>query len=170
MEPEISHRCPACGVSVRGKSLFCPQCGRPLKTGATGVGDKAAGATEATTHRKPDAGLNTSVIAPSSNLAETAPGQETVQPKTTSSSNNVNAGVTKPLARDVEERARPASVTSVRRDKVEAKSTPRVEKLRHASSAMLEEASTDPGLRFILVAIVVFLLSLLLLLLNRLLG
>ena len=32
-EPEISRRCPACGVSIRDKALFCPQCGRQLQEG-----------------------------------------------------------------------------------------------------------------------------------------
>src|SRR5438445_6579279 len=35
MTPEISHRCPACGVSIRDfgeRALFCPECGRPLVT------------------------------------------------------------------------------------------------------------------------------------------
>src|SRR5437764_14740703 len=38
MVPEISHRCPACGVSIRDfdeGALFCPECGKPLATGET---------------------------------------------------------------------------------------------------------------------------------------
>src|ERR1700704_4635675 len=37
-QPEISHRCPACGVSIRDfdeGALFCPECGQPLATGET---------------------------------------------------------------------------------------------------------------------------------------
>src|SRR5712671_5678409 len=37
-QPEISHRCPACGVSIRDfdeGALFCPECGKPLATGET---------------------------------------------------------------------------------------------------------------------------------------
>jgi hypothetical protein len=52
----------------------------------------------------------------------------------------------------------------------EGKIGPRVEKLRQASNVMLEEASSDPGLRFVLVALALFLLSMLFLLLNHLLG
>ena len=32
-QPEISHRCPACGVSIRDfdeRALFCAECGKPL--------------------------------------------------------------------------------------------------------------------------------------------
>ena len=29
-EPEIARRCVACGVSVRERAMFCPQCGNPI--------------------------------------------------------------------------------------------------------------------------------------------
>ena len=29
-EPEIARRCVACGVTVRERALFCPQCGNPI--------------------------------------------------------------------------------------------------------------------------------------------
>ena len=29
-EPEIARRCTACGVSVRDRAVFCPQCGNPI--------------------------------------------------------------------------------------------------------------------------------------------
>ena len=35
MVPEISHRCSACGASIRDfgeRALFCPECGQPLVT------------------------------------------------------------------------------------------------------------------------------------------
>src|SRR5438105_12435988 len=35
MTPEISHRCSACGASIRDfgeRALFCPECGQPLVT------------------------------------------------------------------------------------------------------------------------------------------
>ncbi len=61
-------------------------------------------------------------------------------------------------------------VTTAARGMVEEKLSPRVEKLRQASNVMLEEASYDPSLRFVLVAVAVIILSLFLLLLNYLLG
>jgi uncharacterized Zn finger protein (UPF0148 family) len=33
-EPEIARRCSACGVSVRQRAVFCPQCGNPIPQGA----------------------------------------------------------------------------------------------------------------------------------------
>lgn len=29
-EPEIARRCSACGLSVRQRAMFCPQCGNPI--------------------------------------------------------------------------------------------------------------------------------------------
>jgi hypothetical protein len=34
-EPEIARRCTACGVSVRDRAMFCPQCGNPITHGST---------------------------------------------------------------------------------------------------------------------------------------
>ena len=33
-EPEIARRCTACGVSVRDRAMFCPQCGNPVAQSA----------------------------------------------------------------------------------------------------------------------------------------
>jgi hypothetical protein len=142
-----------------------------LKASATSVGGKSAEATEATARAKTDTSLNTSALTPSPNLSETMPGKDALKPESAVVENKRPAvGVTVPLAREVEERAARQRVTTSARDGSEGKKPARVEKLRHASSAMLEEASSDPSLRFVLVAIVVFLLTLLLLLLNHLLG
>ena len=46
----------------------------------------------------------------------------------------------------------------------------RVEKIRHVSSVVIDQASYDPSLRFILVAAVVFILFLLLLILSKVIG
>ena len=46
----------------------------------------------------------------------------------------------------------------------------RVEKIRHVSSVMIDQAAYDPSLRFLLVAAVLFILFLLLLLLSKVIG
>jgi hypothetical protein len=46
----------------------------------------------------------------------------------------------------------------------------RVEKIHHVSSAMLEEASYDPSLRFVLVAVGLFVLFIVLLVLSKVMG
>lgn len=46
----------------------------------------------------------------------------------------------------------------------------RVEKLRHVSSIVIDQAAYDPSLRFLLVAAVMFLLFLILLILSKVIG
>ena len=46
----------------------------------------------------------------------------------------------------------------------------RVEKIRHVSSVVIDQAAYDPSLRFILVAAVIFVLFLLLLILSKVIG
>ncbi len=46
----------------------------------------------------------------------------------------------------------------------------RVEKIRHVSSVVIDQASYDPSLRFLLVAAVLFVLSLVLLILSKVIG
>jgi hypothetical protein len=46
----------------------------------------------------------------------------------------------------------------------------RVEKIRHVSSVVIDQAAYDPSLRFILVAAVIFVLTLLLLILSKVIG
>ncbi len=55
-------------------------------------------------------------------------------------------------------------VKSAARGIVEDNVRPRVEKLRHASSAVFEEAAIDPSLRFVLIALILFILFIVLLL------
>jgi hypothetical protein len=46
----------------------------------------------------------------------------------------------------------------------------RVERIRHVSSVVIEEASYDPSLRFVLVALGLFILFLILLVVTKLMG
>ncbi|HEU4509814.1 MAG TPA: zinc-ribbon domain-containing protein [Pyrinomonadaceae bacterium] len=41
-EPEIARRCSACGVSVRHRASFCPQCGNPIAGAAPDIHDTIA--------------------------------------------------------------------------------------------------------------------------------
>ncbi len=38
-EPEIARRCSVCGVSVRQRATFCPQCGNPIAGQAPDIHD-----------------------------------------------------------------------------------------------------------------------------------
>jgi hypothetical protein len=185
MEPEIARRCQDCGASVRSGSFFCPQCGRPLKAGATNA-DRAAAPGTTPARRKTDTG---EAVAPTRDASGSEPdaaaGIMSAQaisptapppppppaPRGTADEGQGHAEVAGARAdsggggRSTRQR-----VTAAARDVVEEKLSPRVEKLRHASNIMLEEAAYDPSLRFVLVAVAFILLSLLLLLLNYLLG
>ena len=99
-EPEISRRCPHCGVSLRHNAAFCPQCGEK-------IGDQIR-----------------------DTLAPAASGKTGV-------------------AENVHER---------------------VEKIRHVSSVVIDQAASDPSLRFLLVAAVLFVLFLILLILSKVIG
>jgi hypothetical protein len=63
-------------------------------------------------------------------------------------------------------RGRGQRVVGVARDVVEERLAPRVEKLRQASNVVWGEAQDDPNLRFILVAVFLFILALVIILLG----
>ena len=176
MEPEIARRCSDCGAAVRGAAAFCPECGQPLKARAADV-DSAVEVAEMPARRKVEGGTDTPPPAlttqPSSvaaSAASVAPAQEIPSPNAASEERPRVVATTTPLTPETEERSRRQRMTTAARGAVEGKIAPRVEKLRQASSVMLEEASSDPGLRFVLIAIAIFILSGLLFLLNHLLG
>ena len=110
-EPEIARRCTACGVTVRDRAMFCPQCGNPI----------------------PDTPVTTITTA-ADTVIEAAP-----VPKP-------------PPARH--------------QDGVKG----RVEKLRHVSSVVIDQAAYDQSIRFLLVAAALFILFLVLLIISKVLG
>jgi len=110
-EPEIAHRCTACGVSVRRSAAFCPQCGNPI------------------VHQQ------------TTNPAQTVPTQAEDPPPHPTALHGVAENV---------------------RD--------RVEKIRHVSSVVIDQAAYDPSLRFLLVAAVLFLLFIVLVIFSKVLG
>jgi zinc-ribbon domain len=174
MEPEIARRCLDCGASVRGNAVFCPQCGRQLKAGASSGIRSAAEAPDLPARRKTDAVLNASTIdlpesspASASNIAAA---EDAIELDTAGVSHQHAEVVSQNASLDDDGRSKRQRMTAAAREVVEEKLSPRVEKLRQASNVVLEEASYDPSLRFVLVAVVVLVLSLLLLLLNYLLG
>ena len=111
-EPEIARRCTACGVTVRHRAVFCPQCGNPVQ--------QASAAT-------------TTVTTATDTIVDPAPA---------------------------------AAAPPPHHDGIKA----RVEKLRHVSSVMIDQAAYDPSLRFLLVAAVFFVLFLVLLILSKVIG
>ncbi|HEY6187564.1 MAG TPA: hypothetical protein VIW80_07790 [Pyrinomonadaceae bacterium] len=80
----------------------------------------------------------------------------------------VASAATPPAALEADaEMTRRHRVKVAARDAMEGKIAPRVEKMRRASTVMLDEAADDPGLRFVLIAALLILLSLGLVLLSQ---
>ena len=69
-----------------------------------------------------------------------------------------------------EPRTRRQRAVAATRERVEEKILPRVEKVRHASNVVLDEAAYDPSLRFVLIAAALFLLFIVLLVVSHVLG
>ena len=155
-KPEISRRCPSCGGSIRERVFFCSQCGRPTghvtselkRTAPDGKKDSTAAETVTLKESQPDAPAT----------------EETKEPTPVPSAPEGAVARNAPqIARGGFNRAR-----AVARNAVEDDVLPRVEKLRQISSVVIDEASYDPSLRFVLVAAVLFIVFLVILLLSEL--
>ena len=192
-QPEISHRCESCGASIREQAMFCPECGQALtqsyantkpprdeETPKPAVADNEAAtramlletANAATdifnTAEKPSAiaPLETPNVSTANQpAAAVEPAKtETGDQATNSSAAAVSKHGTYEKARDSLHRASTATRGAL------ADNVKRVEKIRHVSTAMFEEASYDPSLRFVLVALGLFVVFLVLLLLSKVMG
>ena len=155
-KPEISRRCPSCGASIRERVFFCSQCGRPTghvtselkRTPADGKKDPTAAETAPLTESQPD----------------TAATVETRQPTQVARAPEAAVARNTPqITRGGFNRAK-----AVARNTVEEDVLHRVEKLRQLSGVVIDEASYDPSLRFVLVAAVLFIVFLVILLLSEL--
>jgi hypothetical protein len=141
--PEISHRCSSCGASVREPAMFCPDCGKPLS--------KPAG--------QPEPQIVAEASAPE---IVKAPADKSVAK--ISQTEPVSKAGTYEKAREGLHRASTATRGAL------ADNVKRVDKIRHVSSVVLEEATYDPSLRFVLVALAIFVVFLVLLLLSKVMG
>lgn len=186
-QPEISHRCPACGVSVRDSdALFCYECGKPLSGKAkksepaeTGevlseaaVADQSQAAPiaeETASDSKTDGEANPPVSEPVVAAADQPP-----ETKSDTALKTDESTSTPPAARrgdKTRERLHRASEVArgVTRGVIEEPAK-RVEKIRHVSTVVIEEASYDPSLRFVLVALGLFVVFVILLVLSKVMG
>lgn len=174
MQPEILHRCSSCGASIREQAMFCPECGKPMAP---------------VSPTEPSA--NASLDAEHPANAET-PGRASPTERVESREGPVSGPSIKPAvarenvkANPVNRRSqagpptepRPRSGTrerlhrasSVARGALED-NVKRVEKIHDISTAMLEEAHYDPSLRFVLVALGLFIVFVILLILSKVMG
>ena len=115
-EPEIARRCAHCGVSLRQRAFFCPQCGH--KTGEA---------------------------------------------------DNRDTQLLEPPSRDVQPHEDPSLTTSALTG-VADNVRDRVEKIKHVSSVVIDQAGYDPSLRFLLVAAALFFIFILLVILSKVIG
>lgn len=163
MIPEISHRCPSCGASVRDfgeRAMFCPECGRDLtKTDAEKDDQEispVAGESAATSDAPQPAPVSSEEAAP----VKAADAEvEAVKTSVVEDRHTARERTRETLHR-ASTRARGAIEDNVKR----------VEKIHHVSSVMFEEAHYDPSLRFVLVALGLFVVFVILLVLSKVMG
>ena len=147
-EPEIDRRCNVCGASVRPRAAFCPQCGQLVAQNKADDTQVDLGETQAIINTDDTVPL---VREPVRDLSETQP---------------LIAAPT--VAQQPPAKPQSQTVSTNASDGKGAKG--RVDKIRKASSVVLDQAAYDPSLRFILVAAGFFLLFLFLLLMSKVLG
>lgn len=149
MSPEISHRCSSCGASIREvDALFCPECGKPLAQNET--------------KSQPQESDNAKVAEAAAEKPSTEPDVVTPPPTDTGAAQHQHR-----IGDKTRERLHRAS--EVARGVIE-EPVKQVEKIRHASTHVIEEASYDPSLRFVLVALGLFIVFVILLVLSKLMG
>lgn len=125
---------------MRKSAMFCPQCGNPIARHQPTDAAQTA----------PTQALHTVTTADDSNqTSQTAPTQA-LHPNPNPNPNPHQHSS-----------ALPAVVENVRE---------RVEKIRHVSSVVIDQAAYDPSLRFLLVAALLFLLFVVLVILSKVLG
>jgi zinc-ribbon domain len=157
MTPEISHRCGSCGASIREPAMFCPECGKALNAVEENSPDGAERQADVAAAVSPSGVVND----PADKLA--APDGSPADRETTKSESHERHGA-REKTRETLHRA-----SSVARGAIEH-NVQRVKKVEHVSAVMLEEASTDPSLRFVLVALGLFLVFIILLVLSKVMG
>ncbi len=169
---EISHRCPSCGASVRDRdALFCPECGKPLSAKPKTTDASAS----PDTFRKPEAGGIVEVSRATSGDEAPAINDPTEPANAAAAAGNTQDDASaQPAHRRGEktrERLHRASEVArgVGRGVIEEPAK-RVEKIRQASTVVIEEASYDPSLRFVLVALGLFVVFVVLLVLSKVMG
>jgi uncharacterized Zn finger protein (UPF0148 family) len=197
-EPEIARRCPTCGASIRQVALFCPQCGNaqpqpqphasadaepqstsketaPLQEAEIAASEKSMSDTIAIERPQEAAETPGHSLLMSATIAvektDETP-QAPANPPSMSDTIAIERPVEKPKA-SASAGVRKAVGGQLQRANtlargVEGDVNRRVQKVRQISSVVLEEAGDDPGLRFVLVAAIVFILFLAIVLLNKL--
>jgi len=155
-DPLIARRCPWCGVAIREQAFFCPQCGKDLTQQQPDFGATIAESATPETKKRDTAELidpaTSKESPPKAAPVQSASPKSRKAPIGQKALGKMGAGIQK--------------ATHVARD-VEGNVVHRVQKLRDASSVVIDEASYDASLRFVLVAAALFILFLVVLLLSK---
>ena len=176
MTPEISHRCPSCGASLRNReALFCHECGKPLSKDAQdaaqpGPADSLSADLALSSKAKESQAAEqriTEAVIDTLNEAPAAEGKHIATAKDSPTPEKSAAAQASRIGDKTRERLHRASAVArgVIEDEVK-----RVEKIRHVSTTIVEEASYDPSLRFVLVALGLFIVFVVLLVLSKVMG
>ncbi len=149
MLPEISHRCSSCGAAVRERdALFCPECGKALKDPSP----------------MPAISESNKIV---ENATAAPESEKPAPPQVETAPSSHPQGIAE-KTRETLHRA--SAVASAAARGVIEEPVKRVERIRHASTHVIEEASYDPSLRFVLVALGLFVVFLILLVLSKVMG
>jgi predicted nucleic acid-binding Zn-ribbon protein len=175
MQPEISLRCSSCGAAVREPAMFCPECGKPLTKASTKAEPPATEISEAaspsSTNSEPSADPEAQASPASVEIAAATADPETVAKATDTPGESGFGHGTRERTRERLQRASTAArgAATAARGALED-NVKRVEKIHHVSTAMFEEAHYDPSLRFVLVALGLFVVFIILLVLSKVMG
>ena len=162
-EPEIARRCPSCGASIREKAFFCPQCGAEIK--------QSSKAETASLHETQEIVRDAVTLTEEDFQARQEPRPPTPGKSKLVAEDTPREKPKPQVAQRAKEQvgARLQRATTKARD-VEGNVAQRVQKFREISSVVIDEAGYDPSLRFLLVAAVLFVLFVVIVLLNKLIG
>jgi hypothetical protein len=189
-EPEISRRCLSCGASVRQRAAFCPQCGHELDQQETGENDQQMHLSDRETM------LDEGTVTEPDNDGSLPPEHQTIteplivrRRDSSPEQTQADEARTQPLivnsTRVLEKRSRipddsrdlptnqqkqTARQGTARRAVIEDQVLGRVERLRKASSVMIDQAAYDPSMRFLLVAAILFVIFVVLMVLSKVIG
>ena len=152
-EPQIAHRCPSCGASIRIRADFCPHCGETLpesrRDSAKNLSDYMPGKKGRKARKNPG-------------IADVSQNKESEIEDVSAATSVTLADNGRPGPRENANTVRMAGGDVMEEDRYQG-----VERLRHISSFVLDEAAYDPSLRFVLVAAILFILFLVLLVVSE---
>jgi uncharacterized OB-fold protein len=165
MQPEILTRCSSCGAAVREPAMFCPECGKAMTAAAQTESSAAAEIERAALTEAPPA----EPVVPSEEQTPEAVELAAAAPQTVATTTDKPSEPAVPHGARERTRERLHRASNVARGAIED-NVKRVEKIHHVSTAMIEEAHYDSSLRFVLVALGLFVVFIILLVLSKVMG